>query len=403
VGLANTDATNLNAGAGFLLYVRGDRTLAVNVANTSNNSTTLRATGTIQQGDISPSLSATGANKYNLIANPYPCAIDWNSGSITKTNLATSFTVYDPNNGVFVSSDGTNKTPNVGNQQAGYIQSGQAFFVQNNGSGSGAITFTEGAKTTAAATSSSTTVFGEDANKAQLNINVYRTADNSFADGVVALFGNSYKTAVDANEDIYKFTNLNETFGLRRNNTVLGLEARPRVQSTDTMYFSLRNFAKKSYSLVIDGSNLTATTAKLEDKFTGTSTAIDVAGTTTYNFNVTDDAATSSNDRFIITFGSTAASTVITDGTAASSLYVKMSPNPVRNQLQVSFKTATADATSINVVNSLGQVIKTVNAGKVATGIVSVPVAELTTGMYTVQLISGGKVVSTQQVVKAEN
>jgi hypothetical protein len=169
------------------------------------------------------------------------------------------------------------------------------------------------------------------------------------------------------------------------------------------MYFSLRNFAKKSYSLVIDGSNLTATTAKLEDKFTGTSTAIDVAGTTTYNFNVTDDAATSSNDRFIITFGSTAASTVITDGTAASSLYVKMSPNPVRNQLQVSFKTATAEATSINVVNSLGQVIKTVNAGKVATGIVSVPVAELTTGMYTVQLISGGKVVSTQQVVKAEN
>jgi hypothetical protein len=402
VGLANTDATNLSAGAGYLLFVRGDRTLNITSTPSASGNTTLRATGTIGQGDISPTLSVTGAGKYNLIANPYPCAIDWNSGSITKTNLTGNFTVYDPNNNVFVSSNGSVKTPNIGNQQAGFIQSGQAFFVQNDAA-NGAITFTEAAKTTSATTTSSTTVFGEDANKAQLNINVYRTADNSFADGVVALFGNNYKTAVDANEDIYKFTNLNETFGLRRNNAVLGLEARPRVQSTDTMYFSLSNFAKKAYSLVIDGSNLSATTAKLEDKFTGTSTVIDVAGTTTYNFDVTDEAASSSNDRFLITFGSTAASTVVTDGTAASSLYVRMSPNPVRHQLQVSFKTATAEATNINVVNSLGQVIKTVNAGKVVVGNVSVPVSELASGVYTVQLVSGGKVVSTQQVVKAEN
>lgn len=402
VGLANTNATNLSSGAGYLLFVRGDRTLNLATTPTASGNTTLRATGTIGQGDISPAL-LSGANKYTLIANPYPCAIDWNSGSITKTNLTGNFTVYDANNNVFVSSNGTVKTPNVGNQQVGYIQSGQAFFVQNDGTGNGAVTFTEAAKTTSATTTSSTTVFGEAASKAQLNINVYRTADKSFADGVVALFGNNYKTSVDTKEDIYKFTNLNETFGLRRNNIVLGLEARPLVQSTDTMYFSLSNFAKKAYSLVIDGSNFNATTAKLEDKFTGTSTVIDVSGTTIYNFNVTDDAATSSNDRFSITFGSTVASTVVTDGAAASSLYVKMSPNPVLNQLQVSFKTATAEATIINVVNSLGQVVKTVNAGNVANGNVSVPVAELANGVYSVQLLSGNKVIHTQRIVKSVN
>ncbi len=397
---ATTTASSLAPGKGYLLFVRGDR--AENRPATGNSSnTTLRATGVIGAGTVNLTLN-TGVSKYTLIANPYPSAIDWNSVSITKNHLTNNFTVYDPNNAVFVSSNGTVKTPSVGNQQAGYIQSGQAFFVQNDETGNGTIAFTEAAKTTAAATDKDNTVFGVDNGKSQLNINIYHTSDKSFADGVVALFGSNYTTIVDSKEDITKFTNLNETFGLKRNGMVLGLEARPIVATNDTLFFSLSNFAKKSYNLVIDGSNFEpTTTAKLEDKFTGTTTALALDSSTNYSFIVTDDVASSSNDRFKIIFGNTPASTVIADG-AAASLYVKMSPNPVTNQLQVSFKTATAEATSIKIVNNLGQVVKIVNAGKISTGNVLIPVSELASGVYSVQLLSADKVIRTQQVVKQQ-
>lgn len=377
---------------GYLVFVRGDRSENRPVTANSSN-TTLRATGILGQGTISPTLLAT-ANKYTLIANPYPCAIDWNSAGITKTNLTGSFTVYDANNGVFININGTTKSPNIGNQQASYIQSGQAFFVQAASTAATSITFTEAAKTTFA--SSASTVFGNNS-QAQLNINTYHTADNSFADGVVAIFDAKYKAIVDA-QDITKFTNLNETLGLLRDGIDLSLEARPIPITGDYLSITLGNFTKKNYRFVIDGTSFNNATATLEDQYTNTKTTLDLNGSTTYNFTVNNDVESSSNKRFKIVFGSAAASTVIADNLVGS-LYVKMSPNPVVNQLVVNFKAATAKATTINFINHLGKVVKTVNVGIVHTGNISVPVSALASGVYSVQLLSGGKIISTQQVV----
>ncbi len=77
-----------------------------------------------------------------------------------------------------------------------------------------------------------------------------------------------------------------------------------------------------------------------------------------------------------------------------------MSPNPVANQLQVSFKTEKAEQATINVINSLGQVVKTVNAGKTDNGNITIPVSSLSAGIYTVQLLSGDKQISVQKIVK---
>jgi fructose-1,6-bisphosphatase len=56
--------------------------------------------------------------------------------------------------------------------------------------------------------------------------NLYKLgAGNStqLADGVYAMFGDSYNTAVTI-EDAVKFFNINETFGLFRNNVSLSVE-----------------------------------------------------------------------------------------------------------------------------------------------------------------------------------
>ncbi len=399
VGLTNTNVNTLAPGAGYLLYVRGDRTIAPGSAAVSN--TTLRATGTVTIGDVTPTLTTTDANLFNLVANPYPCAVTWTA--VTKSNITGSFYTYDPNLGFFITSNGTTVSPSssgtgTSQQQANVIQSGQAFFIQNAASGTPSITFTEAAKTTAATTTSATTVFGDEAPASQLNINIY-SKNNELADGVVALFGNNYKAGI-AKEDAAKMDNFNETFALTRNNNRLSIEGRPTIKGNDTLFFAMSNFSKKEYVLKIDGSNFSEANATLIDNYTGTKTALDLAAINTYSFTVNGDAASANSNRFMITFGSTAniAAGETTDNNA--SLFVKVSPNPVSNQLQVNFKTAATENTVIKVINSLGQTVKTVNAGKVNAGNISIPTTSLANGLYTVQLISGNKNIASHKIVK---
>ena len=402
--------TNINTPAkGYLLFVRGDRSVdrTTTPGSTTASATTLRATGAIGQGSVTPTLTTLTANKYNLIANPYPSAVTWSgANSVTKNNIGNSFYVYDPNNQLFYTSDGSTVSPSpaligitpISQQQPNVIQSGQAFFIQNAATGTPSITFTETSKVTAN-TATNATVFGETEAKSQLNLNIYRTAGNVFADGAVALFGKDYSASVSMDEDALKFTNFNESFSLRSNDQNLSIEKRPLVSGNDTLHFTLGNFGKRDYSFVIDGNNFANTTAMLEDKYTATKQAIDLAGATTYNFTVNADAGSNSNDRFIITLGSTA-TIVATDVTTNNNLFVKMSPNPVSNQLQLSFKTEKAEQATIKIINSLGQVVKTVNAGKTDNGNISISVTSLSTGVYTVQLLSGDKQVTTQKLVK---
>lgn len=391
-GLSNTTSTaSLAPGKGYLLFVRGDRSENRPALLTSSN-TTLRATGIVGAGNISPTLLAT-PNKYSIIANPYPCAIDWNSTGITKTNLTGSFTVYDPNFDVFVSSDGVNKTPNIGSQQASYIQNGQAFFVQNTADGNGAITFTESAKITSASTNSSATVFGEISANERLTINVFKADNNEFADGVVALFGKNYASGINSN-NIAKFTNFNETIGLKRSNSLLGLEARPIINGCDTLHLSLQNFAKKGYKMVINTSNLSATEVTIEDRFTNTKFPISQLANT-YEFAITDDIASTADDRFKVILKKTTAA-LINDLSAIVTTSFSLSPNPASSNLLVDFGTINAQK-QIQIINALGQVLYTTTSSDSK---ITIPVNGFAKGVYTLQLLQSGKLVSSKNFVK---
>ncbi len=397
VGLGNTNSSTLGVGKGYLLYVRGDR--AENRPVTGNTSnTTLRATGTLSSGTFTTSGLTTGANKYNLIANPFPCAVDWLSAGVTKTQLAGSFTVYDPNLGVFVTSDGVTLSPSVASQQQlRYIQSGQALFIQNNGTGTApSLSIAETAKTTSVATATANTVFGNEEAPAKLDLNIYKMQDSAFVDGAVALFGSNYHANVDG-QDAAKFSNFNETVALQRNQQLLSIEKRPLAQN-DTLFVNLANFSKSQYRLNIDGTGFTAGNAMLQDKFTNTRLPLNLAGKTNYDFTINNETASSVADRFMVVFGGTANGSVA--DVADNQLFLKLSPNPVKGQLQVIFKTATANNTTVTITNGLGQVVKKASGGNTTTGNINVDVSKLAAGVYNVQLLSGGKQVATQKLVK---
>jgi len=165
-GTADTTVT-LYPANGFMLYYVGN-----NVNNLTNkqsrvngnyadpDSATTTAPGTLNQGTITTKLwwnSSTtlsySKSYYNLVGNPYPSAIDWD----TFSNLSGSAAIYGPgvSTSIYVfnytnKNYGIYQTGTVGgigtNNATRYIASGQGFFVQTT-SNTASLTFTESAKT----------------------------------------------------------------------------------------------------------------------------------------------------------------------------------------------------------------------------------------------------------------
>jgi hypothetical protein len=387
-------------GQGWLLFIRGDRT--VGPGSGASTATTLRATGYLTTGTVDfINLLDPNANKYTLIGNPYACAINWSTTS--KTALNNSFTVYDPNLRSFVTSDGTTVSPNTSQQQANVIQSGQAFFVQTDNSGSQPdFVVNESDKNTAASTSGSNTVFGTEIKKTQLNINLYTGASSqqtTFADGVVAVFNNQYSKDL-GKEDVPKFTNFNETFALYRNNTSLSIEGKPLPINADTLFFSSQNMKKSAYSLAVDASGFSSDIqATLIDNYTGKRQLIDLSKMNTYDFEVNNDAASFANGRFMIVLNN-AIPLNTSQETSIAEVDVKISPNPVQNQLQINLHVPGSEIKTVRLLNNQGQIVTVKSLGNAEIINTNLDTSNLPSGIYLVEILKGNNKVFTKKIVK---
>lgn len=91
------------------------------------NPATIDATGAIGQGPINLLVTYTNTGDsgdgWNLVANPYPSAINWNDANWTKTNVNAIAAIRDSKNGMYLYSSGS---------WDGIVPSGQSFWVQTN-------------------------------------------------------------------------------------------------------------------------------------------------------------------------------------------------------------------------------------------------------------------------------
>lgn len=92
-------------GRGYMAFLRGDKSRDINSSNAPTAPTTditLSFTGVINSGTIHLPVTYTNhgvssADGWNLVGNPYPCEIDWNSAAgWTKTNINPTIAVWDP-------------------------------------------------------------------------------------------------------------------------------------------------------------------------------------------------------------------------------------------------------------------------------------------------------------------
>ena len=295
--------------SGYMLYIRGGRTALP--SNSTITATTLRTSGSLYQGNITP--ITVPVNQYAIIGNPYASQVDLTL--LTRgADIDDIYYVWDPlltgNFGVgafqtFTSNGGGSYTitPGGGSYASGpyrTIESGQAFFVHSSGSSTNTISFTEAAKTSANRMVFGPTIIGE-----QLATKLYSMSGTTrnLTDGTLNLYDNTYSNTVN-NEDAFKLGNFGLNLGMMRESKKLVVEKRQIIGSTDTIFFNLTNVAQQQYQFEFNAIalNQPGLFGRLVDSYLGTSIPVNLDGTTTVDFTVNADVASSAATRFMVVF-----------------------------------------------------------------------------------------------------
>lgn len=254
---------------------------------TGTQAFTVDVTGPSNKGNINLPVtftsSAGAANDgWNMVGNPYPSTIDWNSANWTKTRINNAIYIWNPQNQQFssyVSGIGTN-----GGSR--YIASSQAFWVQSNAA-SPVLTVRETCK------SAVDQAFIRDAiaNQQLLTFGVQKGSKH---DESVLRFIEGSTDSFDADFDAYKLASADVDMpyiALINNNDELSVNSY-ELGTSLTMPVKVLASSNGLITMTFDKNNLTdLSCAILEDLQTGTKTNVITSSSYTfYHTSATDSA-----------------------------------------------------------------------------------------------------------------
>ncbi len=388
VGPASINTT-YTTGSGFEVFGRGSRSTQNPFdVNTIPLDATIDLIGTINQGNITTNLSFTDhdistADGFNLIGNPYPSAIDFNSANVTKTNMLNTFWVYNPNTGSYGVYDGN---LNVGtNGISRYISSGQGFFVKAT-SANASISYTENCKT---ANVPFTYFRGATSNSNGNILSMKVVLDSITSDELLIAFReNANKTDVDQSDARKFFSDQLNFYSKSSNGTNLAINEYPVPTESDTI--SLSFFSYDELSIPIEGSYTinskfdqinTNISILLFDTYNGET--INLKKIKSYSFDVTSDPLTFGNNRFkLILNGQLTA----VNKTISNNNFVLLYPNPVESKLFVRFSNLLRDKScKVSLFNQAGKLLHE-EEYEINNSELSIPVEELESGVYIIVL-----------------
>ena len=309
--VTNSLTTNLNPYQGYRVLVRGDRSGSLQTQFLYNTAATLRAKGNLITGTVTMNTSnalTSGVGSYSFIANPYVCPVYWNSVMTgATTGISGSYWYCDPtfttnpNWGGYTTFVAYNNVSGVSNPLGhslinGYLQPGQAVFVQNT-SASPSLVFTEASKSIA---QTKTAIFGTAINRIAVGLN----KDGSNVDGAVTAFASDFSTAIGT-EDAIKFPNGGENIAFTFGAKDLCINATVLPTASDVFPIHLYNLtANSAYSLRLDVSQFTGNGVKayLMDNVSNTKTLLS-GDNTIIAFNTNSVNAVNYAKRYSIVFG----------------------------------------------------------------------------------------------------
>jgi hypothetical protein len=358
--LFTTAATAANQS--YFTFIDGDRLASA----APPNSTTLSATGSLQMGDQTFTLSSAG-NAFNLIGNPYASPVDLNQLRLNNNanNVKSNYYYWNPyltgSHGyggyVTVSYDGSGNetiTPTAADHTR-FLQSGQAMFVQTNTSAAATFIFKETQKHSTTVNNVFRTSSGG-IEKMKVNLKVMASGPPVLLDGVVANFDKNYDAGIDQ-YDAIKLYNTGESIAFIRNGSELSIERRPLPKIEDVLYLNLANLKTGidyQFEFVPD-LNTPKFSAYLKDNFLNTLTPISVTATSTAAFTITGNPASTGANRFSIVFFKPNAVQI-------THPLITIYPNPITDGLiRLQFDNMPQGNYGVRIFNNLGQNILTKN------------------------------------------
>ncbi|HVW13349.1 MAG TPA: T9SS type A sorting domain-containing protein [Mucilaginibacter sp.] len=268
---------NLPVGNGYLFFFRGNKASATVTAETVTTyvpvSVTMSVTGSPNYGSFTvhdwytPSSanlgytgSGTGGNYavrgFNLVGNPYPCAIDWQTlgTGIVGTNVSTTIYELNPLTKNYDTYQYGGASTNYGSN---IIASGQGFFVLATSSSSPALTFNESAKTTTQNTGLYLFMAGKKGLVSALQPNntqhlkMLLAKDSINADNTYIGFRNTAGSAYDPAYDAPYKPGLGEVSlaSISSDNQQLAINYRALPLTTETIKLAVNTVADGSYFL----------------------------------------------------------------------------------------------------------------------------------------------------------
>jgi hypothetical protein len=182
------------------------------------------------------------------------------------------------------------------------VQSGQAFYLYNP---STSVTVNGNIKENMKVSGSSL-VSRENTPADREFIRTKLMINGTIADGNMVAYDDEFTNEIDG-DDAIKFGNTGENFAMSRNGKKLIVEARSRITDADTIQYNMWNMRPQNYTVVVIPENVrqNGMTAFFVDKYLGTRTPVSLTDSTFLPITITNDAASSAAERFMIVFKTT--------------------------------------------------------------------------------------------------
>jgi hypothetical protein len=388
----NTNGIGNNAWqkmTGIRLFVRGSPGQGLNGTppGNGNNGTylpkpvTIKLSGNVNCGYQEIALLKDVYAGYNVIANPYASNIDLSR--ITRgSDIGSSYWLWNPQqgkNGGYTSYPARSKNilPPFG-----------AFIAKANGVVNNKMLFSENCKSTDMYSDSIAPVDLDDIFYVELKLD----GDNIFWDRIIILQMDSARTGIDKN-DAEKFQNSDVNFySLSREQKMLSIDARP-ITNESVIPIGLQTSEARSFRLYITKANLSASALMLHDKYLHK--WIPLQKDSSYFFSTSTDSLSTGNDRFEIASKQLPVDTI----PDAPAVVVKINPVPANDKVIVAFKAQQKGNTLVRILSLSGKPLKSITAGLQKEGQITIPVADLLTGIYLLELRCGNAI-TTQKIIK---
>jgi len=416
-GIANTKSTNLNAGEGYRVLIRGPRADGCALLNldpsVASADVTLSFTGPVKQGDFTYTLNATGANQLNLIGNPYPSEFNFAAFYATNSSkIYNKYWTYYPKNaaGTYSTySKGTMTNIGVNGTDSAFnnpdiIASGQSFLIADSTQGATTVSFLESHKSATPKYG----IFGVQNENPTWNKLIRVTMRNNVTkfnlDEVVIRFGSqvNQSNVYNASWDAFSYNTGNQVLQTLKQDLPLAIQTRNQSFSSDTVHISVQSASNGNFSLNFSEFDLTKyAEIYLLDAYS--KTVHKVNDNPVYNFEVNTSATKSQGkDRFTLIFqqiGSKAPGllpVLTSTGTSVFTIY----PNPVTDVVTIKSSNPIA---YIKVVNAMGSAVENLTkefGAASKTNQVNMNIGNLKAGYYFLQIVDITGAKATKKVIK---